>query len=72
LGAPRAFDDYPSVMNSAQVAELLLIPSVQTVRRMAQEGRIPAYRSASQWQFDRDELLAWLRSDATRVKPADE
>jgi len=71
MGTPRAFDDYPPVMDSAQVAELLLIPSVQTVRRMAQEGRIPAHRSASQWQFDRDELLAWMKSE-TKVTPAAE
>jgi len=71
MGNPRSFDDYPPIMGSADVAELLLIPTVNTVRRMAREGRIPAYRDpgARKWRFNRDELLAWLHSDATKVNP---
>ena len=58
-------------MTSADVCELLLIPNVQLVQRMAREGRIPAHREpgAHLWRFDRDELLTWLRSDETRVMP---
>ena len=71
MSTRRSFDDYPEVMDSAQVAELLLISNVQQVQRMAREGRIPAHREPGVrlWRFDRDELLAWLKTE-TRVKPA--
>jgi hypothetical protein len=34
MSPPGAFDDYPEVMDSAQVAEMLLISTVQQVQRM--------------------------------------
>ncbi len=72
MGTPRSFDDYPEVMDSAQVAEMLLISTVQQVQRMAREGRIPGHRDPGDhaWWFDRDELVAWLKTEA-RVKPAE-
>jgi hypothetical protein len=38
---------------------------------MAREGRLPARRrpGTHQWRFPRDELVAWLRSDETKVVP---
>ena len=70
MGPPRSFDNYPEVMTSVQVAELLGHP-VKTIQVWARAGMLPAHREpgAKVWRFDRDELLAWLRSDATRVKP---
>jgi len=44
MGTRRAFDDSPPVMSSTDMCELLLIPNVQLVQRMAREGRIPAHR----------------------------
>ena len=71
MGNPRSFDDYPPIMGTADVAELLLIPTVNTVRRMAQEGRIPAYRlpGSRRYRFLRDEIIAWLHSDEPKVNP---
>ena len=44
MGTPRAFDDYPLVMNTAQVAEMLGFPSIKTVQVLVRKGRIPAHR----------------------------
>ena len=54
--------DFPPVLDSAQVAELLGM-NVQVVRRLAREGRIPAYRlpAGRAFHFFRDEVLEWLK-----------
>ena len=73
MGTPRSFDDYPPVMNTTQVAEMLGLPSIKTVQVLVRKGRIPAHRlpGARRYWFLRDEIVDWLRSDATRVTPAD-
>ncbi len=54
--------DYPEVMDSAMVAEMLGM-NVQIVRRMAREGQIPAYRlpGGRTFRFFREEVLEWLK-----------
>ena len=71
MGTPRSFGDYPLVMNTTQVAEMLGLPSIKTVQVMVRKGRIPAHRlpGARRYWFLRGELLAWVQSDATRVNP---
>jgi excisionase family DNA binding protein len=73
MGQPRSFDEYPLVMNTAQVAEMLALPSIKTVQELVRKGRIPAHRlpGARRYWFLRDEIVAWLQSDETKVKPAD-
>jgi excisionase family DNA binding protein len=70
MGKRKSLDDYPAMMDSADVAELLGHP-VKQIQLMAREGRLPAERppGSHAWRFRRDELLAWMRSDATRVDP---
>jgi excisionase family DNA binding protein len=72
MGTPRAFDDYPAMITTDDVADLLGHPAM-TIRRWCRVGMIPAHRNPGSqiWRFDRDQLIAWLRSDATRVTPAD-
>ncbi len=63
MGAPMAAaDDYPPVLDTTMVAELLGM-NVQVVRRMAREGTIPSYRipGGRAFRFFRDEVLEWLR-----------
>jgi len=57
-----AADDYPPVLDTTMVAELLGM-NVQVVRRMAREGTIPSYRipGGRAFRFFRDEVLEWLR-----------
>ena len=61
--APTATEDYPQVLDTAMVAEMLGM-NVQVVRRMAREGTIPAYRlpGGRSFRFFRDEVLDWLKS----------
>jgi len=56
-------EDYPQVLDTAMVAEMLGM-NVQVVRRMAREGSIPAYRlpGGRSFRFFRDEVLDWLKS----------
>ena len=55
-------EDYPQVLDTAMVAEMLGM-NVQVVRRMAREGAIPAYRlpGGRSFRFFRDEVLEWLK-----------
>jgi excisionase family DNA binding protein len=54
--------DYPPVLDTAMVAELLGM-NVQVVRRMARDGTIPCYRipGGRPFRFFRDEVLEWLK-----------
>jgi excisionase family DNA binding protein len=54
--------DFPPVLDTAMVAELLGM-NVQVVRRLAREGAIPAYRlpGGRAFRFFRDEVLDWLK-----------
>ncbi len=61
-------EDYPQVLDTAMVAEMLGM-NVQVVRRMAREGTIPAYRlpGGRSFRFFRDEVLDWLKSFPVEV-----
>jgi excisionase family DNA binding protein len=62
-GTTSSAADYPQVLDTAMVADLLGM-NVQVVRRMAREGTIPAYRlpGGRSFRFFRDEVLDWLKS----------
>ncbi len=61
--------DFPPVLNSAQVAEILSLPSNRTVQHLVRTGRLPAYRipGVRRYWFFRDEITAWLESDEPSV-----
>lgn len=56
-------EDYPTILDAAQVAELLGM-NVQMVRRYAREGRLPAYKlpGGRTFKFFRDEIYEFVRS----------
>jgi excisionase family DNA binding protein len=56
-------EDYPPILDAAQVAELLGM-NVQMVRRYAREGRLPAYKlpGGRTFKFFRDEIYEFVRS----------
>ena len=56
-------DDYPPILDAAQVADLLGM-NIQMVRRYAREGRIPAYKlpGGRTFKFFRDEVFDFVRS----------
>ncbi len=56
-------EEYPPILDAAQVAELLSM-NVQMVRRYAREGRLPAYKlpGGRTFKFFRDEIYEFLKS----------
>jgi excisionase family DNA binding protein len=56
-------DDYPPILDAAQVADLLGM-NIQMVRRYAREGRIPAYKlpGGRTFKFFRDEVFEFVRA----------
>jgi len=67
----RQPNDYPPIMDTAMVGELLQMSPVH-VRRLAREGVIPAYRieGVRAFKFKRDEVLSWFenqRVDLTQL-----
>ena len=56
-------DDYPPILDAAQVAELLGM-NVQMVRRYAREERLPAYKlpGGRTFKFFRNEIYEVLRA----------
>jgi PTS system nitrogen regulatory IIA component len=64
-------DEYPTILDAAQVAELLGM-NVQMVRRYAREGRLPAYKlpGGRTFKFFRDEIYDWVKSHPA-VPPED-
>jgi len=45
-------------LNAPQVAELLGL-HLESVRKMARDGRLPAFKAGRGWRFDRADLEAW-------------
>ena len=56
-----AFVEFPPILTAAEVAELLSI-SVQEVRRLTRERRLPARRIGKSYRYFRDEVVTWLDS----------
>jgi excisionase family DNA binding protein len=56
-------EEYPPILDAAQVAELLGL-NVQMVRRYVRDGRLPAYRlpGGRTFKFFRDEIYEFLKS----------
>jgi len=59
---PKHLEEYPEVLDAAQVAELLGL-SVDYVRRLSRQGVLPAKRlpGGRTFRYFRDELVEWLR-----------
>lgn len=56
----------PEIMTLKDVAEYLRI-NERTVAKLANEGKIPSMKVASQWRFSREAIDAWLTS---QMRPA--
>ena len=65
-------EDFPPILNAAQVAELLGM-NVQMVRRYAREGRLPAYKlpGGRTFKFFRDEIYDFVRSHPVKAASDD-
>lgn len=53
------------VLTVKEVSELLKIHE-STIYKMAKEGRIPAFRLASEWRFLKDQIVHWIAEQTIR------
>lgn len=66
-------DDYPPVLDTAMVAELLDM-NIDTVRRLSREGILPSHRvpGGRTFKYLKDEVLDWLRAQPAHNPPVEE
>ncbi len=62
--------NYPAILTTAQVAEMLDL-NVRTVLNMAGDGRLPASRLAGsrKFHFSRDQIIATLKESTVTPTP---
>ncbi|MBI4776937.1 MAG: helix-turn-helix domain-containing protein [Deltaproteobacteria bacterium] len=54
--------DMKDVLNAKEAADLLRA-HVETIRRMARRGDIPAFKMGKDWRFHRQALLRWSNNE---------
>jgi len=54
-----AGEEMPDMLTIAEVAKYLKLHEL-TVRRLAREGELPAFKVGRQWRIKRDLLEAWI------------
>jgi excisionase family DNA binding protein len=62
---PKPFRDVSEIMTIEQVARYLSLHEL-TVRRLAREGEIPAFKVGRQWRVKRELLDRWIEREALR------
>jgi excisionase family DNA binding protein len=64
-------DDYPPVLDAAQVARLLNL-NIDYVRKLSREGVLPAKRlpGGRTFRYFKDEILDWLRAQSVEAPEA--
>lgn len=61
----KPFHDLSEIMTIEQVARYLSLHEL-TVRRLARDGEIPAFKVGRQWRIKRDLLDRWIEREALR------
>lgn len=54
----------PRLLTSEEAAEVLSVSS-KTLGKLARGGDVPAIRVGTQWRFDLQDLLTWIREQKT-------
>jgi len=62
---PKPFDSPDQIMTIEQVARYLSLHEL-TVRRLAREGEIPAFKVGRQWRIKKELLDRWIEHEASR------
>ena len=52
------------ILTIKEVAEYLQVTE-RTLYRLAQEGKIPAFKVGNSWRFRREDLDQWIRDQTT-------
>ena len=60
MSEDRSIEDMPVMLTIAEVAEYLKLHEL-TVRRLAREGELPAFKVGRQWRIKRDLLESWIK-----------
>ena len=60
----------PDMLTIAEVAKYLKLHEL-TVRRLAREGELPAFKVGRQWRIKRDLLETWISSRSGKGSPTD-
>lgn len=61
----KPFDDVDEIMTIEEVARYLSLHEL-TVRRLAREGEIPAFKIGRQWRVKKDLLDRWIEREVMR------
>jgi excisionase family DNA binding protein len=66
--AAETAEDYPLVMDAAQVARLLQL-NIDYVRKLSREGVMPAHKlpGGRTFRYFKDEIISWLRQQPVGV-----
>jgi excisionase family DNA binding protein len=64
---PKPFEDYDRIMTIEQVARYLSLHEL-TVRRLAREGEIPAFKVGRQWRIKKALLDRWIEQEVARQR----
>jgi excisionase family DNA binding protein len=62
--------EMPDMMTIAEVALYLKLHEL-TVRRLAREGELPAFKVGRQWRIKRELLESWILERSGKGAPAD-
>jgi excisionase family DNA binding protein len=62
-------DKTPDMMTIAEVAKYLKLHEL-TVRRLAREGELPAFKVGRQWRIKRDLLETWIAERSGKGAPS--
>jgi len=57
------------ILNAQEAADFLGA-HLETVRRLARKGEIPAYKIGKDWRFRQEALISWAEKDHLRRKPS--
>ena len=57
---PTSWDEFPLVLTTEEAAALLRV-HINTIKKMCNEGRLPANKVGRDWRILRDELREYLQ-----------
>jgi excisionase family DNA binding protein len=63
--------DLPVMLTISEVAEYLKLHEL-TVRRLAREGELPAFKVGRQWRIQREKLQEWIDARSGQGAPAED
>jgi excisionase family DNA binding protein len=66
----ESLHEMPDMLTISEVAKYLKLHEL-TVRRLAREGELPAFKVGRQWRIKRNLLEAWIEERSGKGSPTD-